>query len=264
MNLRDLLASARRPPHSVTVPREWSQGRACYGGLMAALLHEAMAAQVPDRPVRSMAITFVGPAELEVPMDLQVEILREGSAVTSVLARAVQNGRTMTVVQASFGLPRESAITLSAMPVPAMKTLEQSTALPYLPGVTPEYIRHLDMRWGIGALPFSNTPVAGIGGWMQLREHDRDEPITEALLLVLGDAWPPALLPYLNKPAPGSSLTWTIEFIQPMPAMRSGDWCRYQALIEHARDGYGHTCAAMWNPEGELLAISRQTVTVFG
>ncbi|KTC42597.1 acyl-CoA thioesterase, partial [Pseudomonas putida] len=177
-------------------PREWSQGRACYGGLMAALLHEAMAAHVPDRPVRSMAITFVGPAELDVPIDLQVEILREGSAVTSVLARAVQHGRTMTVVQASFGLARQSAIDISAMPVAPMKPLAESTPLPYLPGVTPEYIRHLDMRWGIGALPFSNTPVAGIGGWMQLREHEVDEPITEALLLVLGDAWPPALLPY--------------------------------------------------------------------
>jgi acyl-CoA thioesterase len=99
---------------------------------------------------------------------------------------------------------------------------------------------------------------------MQLRDYDADEPVTEALLLVLGDAWPPALLPYLNKPAPGSSLTWTIEFVQPMPAMRTVDWCRYQAVIEHARDGYGHTAAAMWNPAGELLALSRQTVTVFG
>jgi acyl-CoA thioesterase len=46
--------------------------------------------------------------------------------------------------------------------------------------------------------------------------------------------------------------------------MRTVDWCRYQAVIEHARDGYGHTAAAMWNPAGELLALSRQTVTVFG
>jgi acyl-CoA thioesterase len=264
MNLRDLLATARRSPHRVIVPGEWSQGRACYGGLMAALLHEAMAAQVPDRPIRSMAMTFVGPAEPEVPIDLQVEVLREGSAVTSVLARALQNGQVMTVVQASFGLPRASRIDISAVPVAPMKRLEESTALPYMPGITPEYIRHLDMRWGIGAMPFSNTPVAGIGGWMQLRDYDADEPVTEALLLVLGDAWPPALLPYLNKPAPGSSLTWTIEFVQPMPVMRTVDWCRYQAVIEHARDGYGHTAAAMWNPAGELLALSRQTVTVFG
>lgn len=264
MTLFDLLASARHDPSVVTVPSHWSQGRACYGGLMAALMHEAMAAKVPGRPVRSMAITFVGPAELEVPISFEVEILREGRAVTSVLGRAVQKGQVMSVVQASFGLARESAVNVSAVPLPPMKTLEASTPLPYIEGVTPEYIRHLDMRWGIGAMPFSNTPVAGIGGWMQLRDEPRDQPIDEALLLVLGDAWPPALLPYLAKPAAGSSLTWTIEFVQPLPALNTRQWCRYQALIEHARDGYGHTAAAMWNEAGELLAISRQTVTVFG
>jgi acyl-CoA thioesterase len=38
----------------------------------------------------------------------------------------------------------------------------------------------------------------------------------------------------------------------------------YRAVIEHARDGYGHTASALWSPQGELIAISRQTVTVFG
>ena len=37
-----------------------------------------------------------------------------------------------------------------------------------------------------------------------------------------------------------------------------------RAEIEHARDGYGHIAAALWSPAGELIAISRQTVTVFG
>ena len=32
---------------------------------------------------------------------------------------------------------------------------------------------------------------------------------------------------------------------------------------EHAKDGYGHASAALWTAEGELLALSRQTVTVF-
>jgi acyl-CoA thioesterase len=49
-----------------------------------------------------------------------------------------------------------------------------------------------------------------------------------------------------------------------MPSLSTEDWCLYRANIEHARDGYGHTAAAIWTKEGELLAISRQTVTVFG
>ena len=86
---------------------------------------------------------------------------------------------------------------------------------------------------------------------------------TEAHLLALVDAWPPATLPWLNKPAAGSTLTWTIEFVQPVASLSTLDWCKYCAVIEHSRDGYGHTAACTWNAAGELLAISRQTVTVF-
>jgi acyl-CoA thioesterase len=49
-----------------------------------------------------------------------------------------------------------------------------------------------------------------------------------------------------------------------MPGLSTHDWCLYKAVIEHARDGYGHTAAMLWSPSGELIAMSRQTVTVFG
>ena len=100
--------------------------------------------------------------------------------------------------------------------------------------------------------------------WRRLRDQGSAEPANEAHLLALVDAWPPAVLPHLSAPAPGSSLTWTIEFVQPMSELSTLDWCLYRAQIEHARDGYGHVAAALWSPAGELLAISRQTVAVFG
>ena len=77
------------------------------------------------------------------------------------------------------------------------------------------------------------------------------------------DAWPPAVLSHLSKPAPGSSLTWTIEFVHPIPSLTTHDWCLYQAEIEHALDGYGHIAARLWTADGQLLALSRQTTTVF-
>ena len=66
MRFSDLLDAVRRQPQ-LTIPAEWGQGRASFGGLVAALQFEAMRAKVPaDRPVRSLAITFVGPVEPEV------------------------------------------------------------------------------------------------------------------------------------------------------------------------------------------------------
>ncbi|WP_166366127.1 acyl-CoA thioesterase [Pseudomonas akapageensis] len=264
MNFSELLIAARRHPEAVTIPSQWSQGRACFGGLMAALLYEAMRARVaPERVVRSLAITFVGPAEPDEPISLEVEVLRQGGAVSSLLGRAVQKGAVVTLIQGSFGAPRSSVIDIPALPAVALKSLEDSPELPYVEGVTPEFIRHLAMRWSVGGMPFTNTPSRTMGGWVRLRGDVVEEPVTEAHILALVDAWPPATLPYLNKPAAGSTLTWTIEFVQPTAKVSTLDWCRYCATIEHSRDGYGHAAAALWSADGELMAISRQTVTVF-
>ncbi|CAK9888456.1 MULTISPECIES: acyl-CoA thioesterase [Pseudomonas] len=265
MNFSQLLTAVRQHPQAVTIDSSWAQGRACFGGLMAALVYEAMLAKTsPGRPVRSLAITFVGPAEPDVPISFEVELLREGKAVSSLLGRATQNGQVVTLVQGSFGAGRDSVVDVPALPAVEMKSLQEAAPeLPYIKGVTPEFMRHLAMRWTVGGLPFSNTPSRSMGGWVRLRGDVKDEPVSEAHLLALVDAWPPILMPHLSKPAPGSTLTWTIEFVQPVPSLSTLDWCQYCAHIDHARDGYGHASAALWTASGELLAISRQTVTVF-
>jgi acyl-CoA thioesterase len=263
MNFSELLDAVREHPHAVTIPAEWAQGRACFGGLMAALQFEAMRAAVPgDRPVRSLAITFVGPPASNVPIRFEVEVLREGKAVSQVLGRATQGGQVMTLMQGSFGAPRPSTIAVTARPAPIFLPVEQVPAFTFDEEVMPAYMRFMDVRWALGGVPFSNTPSPAIGGYARLKDVEQ-APLTEAHVLALVDTWPPALLPYLSRPAPGSSLTWTIEFVQPLPAMTTHDWTQYEAVIEHALDGYGHTAAALWAPDGALVAISRQTVTVF-
>ncbi|KPB77801.1 acyl-CoA thioesterase [Pseudomonas cannabina] len=265
MTFSELIDAGRDHPRSVTIPAEWSQGRACFGGLMAALTYEAMRAQVPEgRPVRSLAITFVGPAAPGVPIAFEVEVLRHGKAVSQVVGRAVQNGEVMTLIQGSFGAPRESVIAVAAEPAPDLKPVEDCPELPFVSGVMPDYLRFMDIRWALGGMPFSNTRSPAIGGYVRLRDEQHARPMSEAHILALVDTWPPAVLPHLDTPAPGSSRTWTIEFVQPQPALDTLQWCSYRAVIEHARDGYGHTAAALWSPQGELIAISRQTVTVFG
>ncbi|WP_010483716.1 acyl-CoA thioesterase [Pseudomonas sp. S9] len=259
-----LLQAVRGNPANLVIPELWGQGRASFGGLVAALVYETMKAQVVSgRPVRSLAVTFVGPAEPGVPISFEAEVLREGRAVSQVLGRAVQNGQVVTLIQGSFGGPRDSVISVEAEPAPQVKPAEDCQELPYIPKVTPEFTRYLAMRWAIGAMPYTAKPERQMGGWVQLRGEEQPQAVTEAYLLALVDAWPPAVLPHLKTPAPGSTLTWTIEFVQPLKQSSTDDWFLYRAHIEYARDGYGHVAAALWSDDGDLLAISRQTVTVF-
>ncbi|MDT4857212.1 Thioesterase-like superfamily protein [compost metagenome] len=191
-------------------------------------------------------------------------MLREGKAVSQVFCRVVQKGQVVALVQGSFGGSRQSVVQMDAEPAPEMKPVEDCYELPFIPGVTPEFTRHLAMRWSIGGLPFSGSRERDMGGWVRFRGDVVQEPLTESHLLALVDAWPPATVPHLPSPVPGSTLTWTIEFVQPLAALDTLDWCKYRARIEHARDGYGHAAAALWSASGELVALSRQTVVVFG
>ena len=58
MNFNQLLDAVRANPEAVCVPPSWAQGRAAFGGLMAAMVYEAMRQKISDdRPVRSLAIS---------------------------------------------------------------------------------------------------------------------------------------------------------------------------------------------------------------
>ena len=265
MNFPQLLQALHADPLQVVIPASWANGRASFGGLVAAMVFEVMRGQVPaERPLRSLAITFVGPVEPGVPTQFEAQVLREGRAVSQVLGKASQNGQVCALVQGSFGSARPSQVSVSGESAPIIKRVEECAELGYFQGLTPELVQHLAMRWAVGGTPFSNNPSREIGGRARLREGAEEEVLSESHLLALVDAWPPAVLSHLSRPASGSSLTWTIEFMQPAPALHSLDWCQYRALIEHAQDGYGHIAASLWAPSGELLAISRQTVVVFG
>ncbi|HSC81975.1 MAG TPA: thioesterase family protein [Pseudomonas sp.] len=264
MTFAELIQAVHNRPQHVVVPALWGQGRATFGGLVAAMLYEAMRVKVPvGRPVRSLAITFVGPMLMNEAAAFEVEVLREGKAVSQILGKVVQNGGVVAIAQGSFGASRESQVLVEAEPAPAMKAVEECQELAYIKDVTPEFTRFLAMRWGLGGMPFTSTPSRDMGGWVRLRSDVSYDQVTETHLLALIDAWPPAPLSHLSKPAPGSSLTWTVEFVQPVPKLTTHDWCQYRAEIEHARDGYGHIAARLWSPSGELLALSRQTTVVF-
>lgn len=259
----DQLLSAVQSENELIIPSDWAQGRAAFGGLTVGLIFARMQSLVAEgRSVRSMQVSFVGPVEPGVPAVFEAEILREGKAVSQVMGRIVQNGEPRLVCMASFGGDRESVIKVDALPAPGAADIDQCYELPYIEGVTPGFIQYIGMRWAFGALPFTGKGGREMGGWMQFRMPP--EVITDAHIMALIDAWPPAVLPYLKAPAPASSLSWALDIVHPRPEIMPGDWLLYRAAIDHAASGYGYTRAEIWTEKGELVALSRQTVTVFG
>lgn len=247
----------------VILPASWAQGRATFGGLVAALVVQKMQQLVAEgRSMRALQVSFVGPVAPDEPVEIEAELLREGKAVSQVQGRIVQNGVVCLAALASFGGSRESAVQVAPEPAISAGDPDSLPSLPYMPGLSPEFVQHVDMRWAFGGFPFSGNQSREMGGWMRFRETPK--AFSDVHLVALVDAWPPAILPHLSRRAPASSLSWSLEFLYPRPQLTPGDWLLYRATIDQAGAGYGHTHANIWSREGELIAISRQSVTVFG
>jgi len=263
MSFSDLLEQLRQSPaREVMTPADWGQGRALFGGLVAGLLYEGMRLEVDaERLVRSFNISFVGPVAADVPLRVEAKVLRQGKAVTQVQAHGMQGDEVMAVALASFGAARESKLRVPAVPAPEVKAPDDCEETPFIPGVSADFSQHFETRWAIGDYPFTGVDHRAMGGWMRFRESQGEISATHLLGLI--DCWPPAVLPLLTEQAPASTLTWTLDFVHPLPQVESDEWLLYRAVIDHVRDGYNQAHAHVWNREGDLIALSRQTVAVF-
>lgn len=259
MSFTSLINNVSKEKSTLNIPADWGQGRAAFGGLVAGLVYESMRHQVTNNaPVRSLQISFVGPVSSE-NFDIESEILRQGKSVTQVMGRGLQDGETKVVVMGSFGGGRESLISVEGERKLFSEDPHTIEPMPYIPGVIPEFTKHFDFRYATG-MPFSGFDGDSLRGFVRFRD---EAEIGIAQFLGLVDAWPPAVLPRLKTPAPASSLNWNIELVQPMPSLAADEFCRYQADIMYAGDGYACTRARIWNAAGELLATSQQTVVAF-
>jgi acyl-CoA thioesterase len=260
MSIDAILAAAAAGPQ-IEIPPGWGQGRATFGGLVAAVLLARLQALAPaERRLRSFSLSFVGPVAPGA-VALQASILRSGKYVTQGECRLLQNGEVMAVMLASFGASRESVIHVVPAPAPAFKPGEVGTMLPYIPKVVPDFVQKIDISWTLGGLPYTGASEADIGGWV--RFHDATREVTPAHIVALVDAWPPTVASLYKAPAPSSSMTWTLELMDVDLGTDGNAWWQYLAETDIAEGGYAHIAARLWRADGTLVAISRQTAVIF-
>lgn len=261
MNIDELFQQAKQA-NELSVPNQWTQGRTVFGGLSAALVFVAIQEKVASgRVLRSLNTNFVGPLLPNEPFSIEVTLLREGANVTQIIGQAIQHNKVCVMSQACFGVARDSKITVENTRKLELELPKKPNFIPQIPKVTPKFLSQVDLALQAGAMPFTGSKKSETGGWMRFKQPP--ESISDAHLITLIDAWPPTLLQMLRWPAPASTMSWNLEFIHPHQPMAPNDWFAYHASTRQAADGYGHTDANIWHPQGDLIAISRQVVTIF-
>ena len=245
------------------IDRSWGQGRSVFGGLSAALVLSHIEAQtgLTDKDLRAINIHFCGPIVSEEECQLSYQVLSQGKSIYQIQGQLVQNGQVKTQLMACFGSQRLSNAVIKQPRDCELPTIDKGFKFPYMKGITPELVQKIDMRLTSKDMPFSDSKDSQVNGWM--RFEVQPETFSDAGILALIDAWPPAILTTLKQPAPASTITWNIEFIQPRQALKKDDYLYYDCQVIQAELGYAHTEGRVYHPNGELLALSRQLVGVY-
>lgn len=242
---------------SVSIPEDWMQGRSAYGGLQTSLALRAMHSLVPNSPIRSLQTNFIGPLAGDVRAEARV--LRSGKNTTQVEAKLFGHDGLTTQVLGVFGSPRESEIRVRMSP----KDLQpgQSIVFPFLPGITPNFTQQFAIRLRKGAMPFSGQETAETVYELDLKDSG---PVTSELIATLADFVPPLGMSALTKPTFGSTLSWFLEFLSIPPANTPLENWRLDSELISADGGYSNQSSVLWSPGGTAVALSRQTMLVFG
>ena len=242
-----------------TVTEDWLQGRSAFGGLQAALAVRAMRELVhPDMPLRSLQTTFVAPVPAGT-VRIRAQRLREGRSATQIEASLYDGEQTLCRLVAVFGSARPSVLNFQPVQLPVAS--ETPRELRYVEGRMPAYTQHFRASWLRGDLPFSGGHQRE--SVLQLSLRDEGQP-DETHVLAFADFIPPIALSMFATPTPGSSLTWMLELLRDRyDDLGMDDW-RVDAELIAARDGYTQQSVMLWGPRGEPVALSRQSMVVFG
>ncbi len=260
MFLSELIKTFEVTPGAVAVrvPSDWMQGRSVFGGLQAGIAVAAMRTLVPDMPLRTLQATFMSPLQGNT-LTARASILRAGKNTVHVEARLVEGEDTLGVVVGVFGVARQSSVAR----VLVQPDVEAALPMPfrYLPGITPAFTQFFNATWLRGGFPFTGSALPESVVELGMRDTGLS---TELHVLALADFIPPVGLSLLSKPATGSTLTWMLEFLTTELEGLSLEGWRVDAEMQAAGEGYTSQTVTLWGPSGQAMALSRQSMVIFG
>jgi acyl-CoA thioesterase len=234
----------------------WWVGRGPNGGYVAAVVLRAiLAAAGETRPPRSLTVHYPR-APKAGPVELAVEVQREGSRASFVSARMEQDGEVQATALAVLSEDwAEGGFTELEMPDAGepgeMHAIEASDA----PGA-PRMLQNYLVRPALGEPAFSGGP-ARHGTWIRSREPRLlDAPLAAAFL----DTWYPAPFVRVETPRPAPTIDYTVHFRAPLPPPGASAEDAYLVAFRTglARDGFFEEDGELWSADGVLLAQSRQ------
>jgi acyl-CoA thioesterase len=241
---------------AATMSERWWVGKGPNGGYVAAVILKAIQASASaERAPRSLTVHFQR-APLVGPVEVRVEVEREGGRVTFLSARLEQEGKVQATAQAvlseDWGEGGFSELTMPDAGEPG----ELQTIDPESRASRPNMLQNYRLRPALGEPAFSGgAPYTG--AWIRSREPRLlDAPLAAAFL----DTWFPAPFVRLERPVGAPTIDYTVHFRSPLPPTGATAEDPYLVAFRSglARHGFFEEDGELWSADGTLLAQSRQ------
>ena len=236
-----------------TISDRWSIGTVPNGGYVLAFGIGAVQRVTPFRDPVVATAYYVRPTEAGEAV-VHTEVIKVGKRFATVQARIVQGGEERTRVVATMGtVPDADAVTHLAITPPALPPREECVS-DRPAGATPEIGKRFDMALTKDSVAFmrgERTGRAVLEGYVDFTDHA--VPDLRALTL-LADAFPP---PVFNVVSPG----WvpTLELTVQIRARPRASTVVGRFTTRSVINGLLEEDGELWDLDGRLLAISRQT-----
>lgn len=235
----------------------WWIERGPNGGYVAALLTQALMAEVadPDRHARSLTVHYLAPA-VEGPAQIVVRSERAGRLVHYLTARLSQGDRLLATAQAAFATSSAAGPAFADPSFPDYPRPDTMQPAPEPPGLVAMRERY-EFRHVTGAPWDGPGTAAETGGWIRLSEP---RPYDDALVAALSDAWYPAIFTRLTERlgVPTIDLTVHLRAVEALHRMQPDDWMAVRFRTTVANEGFLEEDGQLWAPDGTLIAHSRQ------
>lgn len=237
-----------------TVTDRWSViGEAPNGGYLMAIAARAMAAVSAHPDPVTVTAHFLRPPRPG-PVTVETDVLKSGRRHTHVTARLVQDGRECVRLLAGFAdLVAVDGPTRVDRRPPALPPVEAGFD-PNLAEEAPPILRRFDHRMAPGSMDWIEGRPSGRGEISGYCRWADDGPVDVLGLLVVADAYPPAVF---NT---GSVVGWvpTVEMTVQIRKRPAPGWLATRFTTAHVTRGYLEEDGEVWDDRGDVVALSRQ------
>ncbi len=244
-----------------------------FGGLVAGQALRAASKTVPeDRLAHSLHAYFLRPGTVDKPVVYEVDRIRDGRGFTTRRVRAIQNGRAIFSLSASFQVPEEGPEHQSEMPlVPPPEEVESDEAQRLaFAELLPETVRKvflqerpIEIRPVTPVSMFGTEPVEPVRHmWFRIKEPVQAPlAVHQALLTFCSDLslMTTAMLPhgisFWQPQVQSASIDHSLWFLRPC---RADEWLLYSMESPSAAGARGFNRGTIYQQDGTMVAATAQ------